>query len=55
MIVVAGYVTVRPVFNLSRLVRKAIPNGFTFAIFVPRAFDLKRGSRRSPVEALWEA
>jgi len=43
MIVVACNVAIRSIFDPSGLMREAVPDRLTLAIFVPGAFDLERG------------
>ena len=39
------------VLDLARRVRKRVPDGWTFAVLVPRALDLVRRRGDAPVEA----
>src|SRR3954462_10899836 len=54
MIGVAGYVSGVAVLDLARRVCEAVPDGFGFAVFVPRAFDLVGSGRGSPEESFRE-
>ena len=54
MIVIAGHVAGVEVLNLAGSVGKAVPNGFAFAIFVPRTFNLVGGGCRTPPEIFRE-
>jgi len=51
VVVVAGDVAGIGVGDLAGCVGEAVPDGFAFAIFIPCAFDLVRGSGGAPEEA----
>ena len=51
---VAGYVARVATFYFADRVREAVPNGFAFAIFVPRAFNLIGGGGCAPEKTLWK-
>jgi hypothetical protein len=54
VIVVAGDIRIRAVFDFARFVRKTVPYGFAFAIFVPRSLDLEGGGSSAPIKAFRE-
>src|SRR5438477_225790 len=54
VVVVAGDVTVVVVLYLAASMREAVPDRFALAVFVPRAFNLVRGSRGAPPEIFRE-
>jgi hypothetical protein len=54
MVEIAADIGVRSIFDLSRRVRKPIPDGFTLPVLFPGALDLVGSRSRSPVEILWK-
>ena len=54
MIVVASDVACVPFPDLSGLPRQHVPDGKSFLVFVPRAFDLIRGRCNAPGEIAWK-
>src|SRR5579859_7351416 len=54
MIRIAGDIAGGGAFYFAGSVREAIPDGFTFAVFVPAAFDLVRGGGGAPEKVFWK-
>src|SRR5215469_381209 len=54
MIEVAGDVAVLTTPDLAGGVRKTVPDRFSFAIFIPGAFDLIRRTSRAPQKSFWK-
>ena len=50
MVMIAGDIATRAVFDFPRSVAKAIPDRFAFAVLVPCAFDLISGRGGAPIE-----
>src|ERR1700691_5050062 len=50
VVMIASDVAIRSVFDFAWSMREAIPDRFSFAVLIPRAFDLKRRCGRTPVE-----
>src|SRR3989304_164456 len=54
MIMIAGYIPGITILNVSRGMRKTIPDRFTLPILIPSTFDLIGGTRNTPKKTIWE-
>jgi hypothetical protein len=54
MVVVAGEIGVGAVLDFAGLVAKAVPDGFAFPVFMPRALNLEGSCGGPPVEIFGE-
>jgi hypothetical protein len=50
VVVVASDIAVGAVFDFAGRASETVPDGFAFAVFVPRTFDLVGGGRNAPVK-----
>ena len=55
MVLIAGDIAIRAIFNLARRVSGPVPDRFAFAVGVPCSFHLIGGGCRSPEKVLGEA